>query len=82
MAQDRRVLVGPGVSILHPMARPRCARIVDGQADTIPVRPAFGRASTTARTLGHFAPPLGDTARFAIRPERIHLFDAETGRRL
>jgi len=36
----------------------------------------------TARTPGHFAPPLGDIARFAIRPERIHLFDPETGRRL
>src|SRR5436853_2451422 len=51
-------------------------------ADTI----LHGRLSDgvrmTARTPGHFAPPLGDTARFAIRPERIHLFDPETGRRL
>src|SRR5437762_17963 len=36
----------------------------------------------TARTAANFAPPLGDTARFAIRPEQIHLFDPETGRRL
>ena len=27
-------------------------------------------------------PPLGETLRFAIRPEHIHLFDAETGKRL
>jgi sn-glycerol 3-phosphate transport system ATP-binding protein len=36
----------------------------------------------TARTAANFAPPLGDTTRFAIRPEQIHLFDPETGRRL
>jgi sn-glycerol 3-phosphate transport system ATP-binding protein len=36
----------------------------------------------TARTAANFAPPLGDTARFAIRPEQIHLFDPETGRRV
>jgi sn-glycerol 3-phosphate transport system ATP-binding protein len=36
----------------------------------------------TARTAANFAPPLGDTARFAIRPEQIHLFDPETGRRI
>jgi len=51
-------------------------------ADTI----LHGRLSDgvrmTARTPGHFAPPLGDTARFAIRAERIHLFDPDTGRRL
>jgi sn-glycerol 3-phosphate transport system ATP-binding protein len=35
-----------------------------------------------ARTAANFAPPLGDVARFAIRPEHIHLFDPETGRRL
>jgi hypothetical protein len=36
----------------------------------------------TARTAANFAPRLGDTARFAIRPEQIHLFDPDSGRRL
>jgi len=36
----------------------------------------------TARTPAHFAPALGDTARFSIRAERVHLFDPESGRRL
>jgi hypothetical protein len=36
----------------------------------------------TARTPAQFAPELGDVAHFTIRPERIHLFDPETGRRL
>ena len=35
-----------------------------------------------ARTAASFAPPLGDVARFAIRPEHIHLFDPDSGRRL
>src|SRR6185369_17541204 len=51
-------------------------------ADTI----LHGRLSDgvrmTARTPGHFAPPLGDTARFAIDAERIHLFNPDTARRL
>jgi sn-glycerol 3-phosphate transport system ATP-binding protein len=51
-------------------------------ADTI----LHGRLSDgvrmTARTAANFAPPLGDTARFAIRPENIHLFDPDSGRRL
>jgi hypothetical protein len=36
----------------------------------------------TARTAANFAPSLGDTARFAVRREHIHLFDPDTGRRL
>jgi sn-glycerol 3-phosphate transport system ATP-binding protein len=36
----------------------------------------------TARTAANFAPPLGDTARFAIRPQNIHLFEPDNGRRL
>jgi sn-glycerol 3-phosphate transport system ATP-binding protein len=36
----------------------------------------------TARAAGTINPPLGHTLRFAVRPEHIHLFDAETGRRL
>jgi hypothetical protein len=35
-----------------------------------------------ARTAANFAPPLGDIARFAIRPGHIHLFDPDSGRRL
>jgi hypothetical protein len=36
----------------------------------------------TARTAANFAPDLGDTARFAIRPDKIHLFDPDSGKRL
>jgi hypothetical protein len=36
----------------------------------------------TARTAANFAPNLGDTTRFAIRPEHIHLFDPDGGNRL
>jgi len=36
----------------------------------------------TARAAGTINPPLGQTLRFAVRPEHIHLFDAETGVRL
>jgi sn-glycerol 3-phosphate transport system ATP-binding protein len=35
-----------------------------------------------ARLPGAFDPPLGASLRFAIPPERIHLFDRTTGRRL
>jgi sn-glycerol 3-phosphate transport system ATP-binding protein len=35
-----------------------------------------------ARATGTIDPPLGQTLRFAVRPEHIHLFDAETGARL
>ncbi len=34
-----------------------------------------------ARTAANFAPPLGDIARFAIRPGHIHLFDPDSGQR-
>jgi sn-glycerol 3-phosphate transport system ATP-binding protein len=35
-----------------------------------------------ARVPGTFAPSLGETVGFAIRPEHIHLFDADSGLRL
>jgi sn-glycerol 3-phosphate transport system ATP-binding protein len=35
----------------------------------------------TARAAGTINPPLGETLRFVVRPEHIHLFDAETGKR-
>jgi sn-glycerol 3-phosphate transport system ATP-binding protein len=35
-----------------------------------------------ARIPGAIEPAVGATLRFAIRPERIHLFDPESGRRL
>jgi sn-glycerol 3-phosphate transport system ATP-binding protein len=85
-AQDRRVLVGLRPEHLDlapdgPLAL-RIELLERLGADTI----LHGRLSDgvrmTARTPGHFAPPLGDTARFAIDAERIHLFDPATGRRL
>src|SRR3954454_24983717 len=85
-ARDRQVLVGLRPEHLDlapdgPLAL-KVELLERLGADTI----LHGRLSDgvrmTARTPGHFAPPLGDTARFAIRPERIHLFDPETGRRL
>jgi sn-glycerol 3-phosphate transport system ATP-binding protein len=36
----------------------------------------------TARAAGTINPALGETLRFAVRPEYVHLFDAETGKRL
>jgi sn-glycerol 3-phosphate transport system ATP-binding protein len=85
-AAERRVLVGMRPEHLDltcdgPLAL-RIELLERLGADTI----LHGRLSDgvrmTARTPAYFAPALGDTARFAIRPERIHLFDAETGRRL
>jgi ABC-type sugar transport system ATPase subunit len=85
-AQDRRVLVGLRPEHLDlapdgPLAL-RIELLERLGADTI----LHGRLSDgvrmTARTPGHFAPPLGDTARFAIDAERIHLFDPATGGRL
>jgi ABC-type sugar transport system ATPase subunit len=35
-----------------------------------------------ARAAGILNLPLGETVRLAVRPEHIHLFDRETGRRL
>jgi sn-glycerol 3-phosphate transport system ATP-binding protein len=36
----------------------------------------------TVRTAGTLGPQLGETVRFAIRPEHLHVFDADSGRRL
>jgi sn-glycerol 3-phosphate transport system ATP-binding protein len=85
-AADRRVLVGMRPEHLDlspdgPLAL-RVELLERLGADTI----LHGRLSDdmrmTARTPAHFAPELGDVAHFTIRPERIHLFDPETGRRL
>jgi len=51
-------------------------------ADTILHGRLGNEVRMTARTAANFAPPLGDIARFAIRPTDIHLFDPDTGRRL
>ena len=51
-------------------------------ADTILHGRLADGVALTARTAANFAPSLGDTARFAIRPEQIHLFDPDSGRRL
>jgi sn-glycerol 3-phosphate transport system ATP-binding protein len=52
-------------------------------ADTI-VHGKLGDDGTllTARAAGTVNPPLGHTLRFAVRPEHIHLFDRETGKRI
>jgi hypothetical protein len=34
------------------------------------------------RTAGTLTTQLGETVRFAIRPEHLHLFDPDSGRRL
>jgi ABC-type sugar transport system ATPase subunit len=51
-------------------------------ADTILHGRLANGAALTARTAANFAPDLGDTARFAIRPDKIHLFDPDSGKRL
>ena len=52
-------------------------------ADTIlHGRMAGSDAVLMARGAGTLAAELGDTLRFAIAPEHVHLFDPETGRRL
>jgi sn-glycerol 3-phosphate transport system ATP-binding protein len=38
--------------------------------------------SVVVRAAGSVALPLGENLRFAIRPEHVHLFDPDTGRRL
>src|SRR5437763_5080920 len=85
-AADRRVLVGLRPEHLDLMPDgPLALRIELLErlgADTILHGRLADGVRMTARTPGHFAPPLGDTARFAIRAERIHLFDPDTGRRL
>jgi sn-glycerol 3-phosphate transport system ATP-binding protein len=51
-------------------------------ADTILHGRLADGVALTARTAAHFAPDLGDIARFAIGPDKIHLFDPDSGRRL
>jgi len=85
-AAQRRVLVGlrPEHLDLSPDG-PLALRIELLErlgADTILHGRLADEVRMTARTPAYFAPELGDVARFAIRPERIHLFDPDTGRRL
>jgi sn-glycerol 3-phosphate transport system ATP-binding protein len=52
-------------------------------ADTILHGRLHGAETPLAvRTAGSIAVQLGDTVRFGIRPEHLHLFDPDTGRRL
>jgi len=51
-------------------------------ADTIVHGRLGDGTALTARTSGALALRLGETIRFAIAPEHIHLFDADSGRRL
>src|SRR6202047_5360360 len=51
-------------------------------ADTILHGRLADGVALTARTAASFAPDLGDTARFAIRPDKIHLFDPDGRKRL
>ncbi|HVC52027.1 MAG TPA: sn-glycerol-3-phosphate ABC transporter ATP-binding protein UgpC [Stellaceae bacterium] len=51
-------------------------------ADTILHGTAGDGIKLIARVPGSFAPPLGSTVNLAIRPEHIHLFDRDTGKRL
>jgi sn-glycerol 3-phosphate transport system ATP-binding protein len=51
-------------------------------ADTILHGRLADGVALTARTAASFAPDLGDNARFAIRPDKIHLFDPDSGKRL
>jgi sn-glycerol 3-phosphate transport system ATP-binding protein len=52
-------------------------------ADTIlHGRLAGAETPVTVRTAGTVGPRLGETVRFAIRPEHLHLFDPDNGRRL
>jgi sn-glycerol 3-phosphate transport system ATP-binding protein len=41
-----------------------------------------GGSLLTARAAGTINPALGETLHFAVRPEHVHLFDEETGKRL
>ncbi|HEY1796572.1 MAG TPA: sn-glycerol-3-phosphate import ATP-binding protein UgpC [Stellaceae bacterium] len=50
-------------------------------ADTI-LHGSIGSTRVTARVSGSLAPALGSPVRFAIRPEHIHLFDPDTGKRI
>jgi sn-glycerol 3-phosphate transport system ATP-binding protein len=85
-AQDRRVLVGlrPEHLALAPNG-PLALRVELLErlgADTILHGRLADGLRMTARTAANFALPLGDIARFAIRPEDIHLFDPDSGGRL
>jgi sn-glycerol 3-phosphate transport system ATP-binding protein len=50
-------------------------------ADTI-LHGSIDGSRLTARVPGSFASELGSTVAFAIRPEHIHLFDPDTGKRI
>ena len=85
-ARDRSVLVGLRPEHLElapdgPLAL-RVELLERLGADTILHGRLPDGGRMTARTAANFAPPLGDTARFAIRPGHIHLFDPDTGGRL
>jgi sn-glycerol 3-phosphate transport system ATP-binding protein len=85
-AQARRVLVGlrPEHLDLAPDG-PLTLRVELLErlgADTILHGRLADGVRMIARTAANFSPPLGDIARFAIRPEYIHLFDPDSGRRL
>jgi len=85
-ASDRPVLVGLRPEHLDlapdgPLAL-RVELLERLGADTILHGRLGNEVRMTARTAANFAPPLGDIARFAIRPGDIHLFDPDTGQRL
>jgi sn-glycerol 3-phosphate transport system ATP-binding protein len=85
-AADRRVLVGLRPEHLDlagdgPLAL-RVELLERLGADTILHGRLADDTRMTARTSAHFAPELGHTVRFAIRPGHIHLFDPDSGRRL
>jgi len=85
-AADRRVLVGLRPEHLElagdgPLAL-RVELLERLGADTILHCRLADDTRMTARTSAHFAPELGHTVRFAIRPGHIHLFDPDSGRRL
>ncbi|HEX3884149.1 MAG TPA: sn-glycerol-3-phosphate ABC transporter ATP-binding protein UgpC [Stellaceae bacterium] len=50
-------------------------------ADTI-LHGSIDSARLTARVAGSFAPDLGSMVSLTIRPEQIHLFDRDTGKRI
>jgi len=85
-AADRRVLAGLRPEHLDlssdgPLAL-RIELLERLGADTILHGRLADGVRMTARTPAHFVPELGETAHFAIRPERIHLFDPDSGQRL
>jgi sn-glycerol 3-phosphate transport system ATP-binding protein len=84
---DRPVLVGLRPEHLEPAAEgPLSVRVELLErlgADTI-LHGRLNGAETplTVRTAGTLTTQLGETVRFAIRPEHLHLFDPDSGRRL